>query len=754
MSIIKELSIRKKLVFIIFTVTLFSVSVGFAINIAWEYEDNKKQLVENGRMNSLLVSEYLIAPLEFGYKEEATDNLSKLSSVENIRSAFVYNTDGDLFASYGIDNGLEVAVYMGIEQAVFVDGFLQLSQPIIFKGDEKGTIALIISAESLKEDLYANLLSMSIIGFVVMLLAYVIAVQMQKIISRPILKLSKFTEEISSEDDYTKRITSFSNDETGSLYESFNKMLEQLQLREKEKKLAEAEKFRLNEIIENTIDLVSLVRPDGSLFYINKSGAEMLGVEHTNVDQISLDDLYPAEKINTVLAELEKHDIWEGETFLIGKDRKRIEVHQVVMVHKDDDGKIEYYSSIVRDITEQKHNSLEMVRLRNYLRSIIDCMPSAIIAVDNNCLIQQCNNAALYMLKQNTDDITGKKIGEVFPELMNVCNRIKLSMDSEKVDIITKQQTEREGKTVYEDFAIYPLNGNEGNGAVLRIDNVTDRVRIEEMVVQSEKMLSVGGLAAGMAHEINNPLAGIMQTANVMANRLGRSGSIPANEKVAHDVGVDLSAVARYMNARGIFRMVDTIIESGQRSAEIVSNMLSFARKPNLQISSHNVIDILEKALELAATDYDLKKHYDFKTMKIIREYSEKVSLVPCEEGKILQVLLNILRNGAQAMNKSRQIEKMGNREVQQSCFVLKVYEEDEWVIVSLADNGIGMEEEVRKRVFEPFYTTKPVGVGTGLGLSVSYFIIHENHGGELTVESTLQKGTTFSIKLPLKRNV
>nr|WP_320194326.1 histidine kinase dimerization/phospho-acceptor domain-containing protein [uncultured Desulfobacter sp.] len=163
-------------------------------------------------------------------------------------------------------------------------------------------------------------------------------------------------------------------------------------------------------------------------------------------------------------------------------------------------------------------------------------------------------------------------------------------------------------------------------------------------MIQSEKILSVGGLAAGMAHEINNPLAGMMQSANVVKNRL-EDIAMPANLRVAKKLGISMEDIRAFMEKREIFRMLDAIHESGSRAAEIVSNMLSFARKSDASISSHYPDQLMDESLELAATDYDLKKQYDFKSIEIIKAYVENLPMLLCEGAKIQQVLLNILRN-------------------------------------------------------------------------------------------------------------
>lgn len=121
--------------------------------------------------------------------------------------------------------------------------------------------------------------------------------------------------------------------------------------------------------------------------------------------------------------------------------------------------------------------------------------------------------------------------------------------------------------------------------------------------------------------------------------------------------------------------------------------------------------------------------------------------MIPCEGGKIQQVLLNILRNGAQAM------QDQDADDGYTPCFILRLAKEKNMLRIEIEDNGAGMDDAIQSRIFEPFFTTKPVGVGTGLGLSVSYFIITQNHGGTLDVVSSPGKGSTFIIRLPLERN-
>jgi len=390
----------------------------------------------------------------------------------------------------------------------------------------------------------------------------------------------------------------------------------------------------------------------------------------------------------------------------------------------------------------------ELRHLQNYLSNIINSMPSALIGVDTDGRVTQWNNVAHQMTGFDPRDAAGQRLETLFPRFENEMEQIRKAIQTRQIRQNKKRLAHTEKGPCYEDVTIYPLITNGVDGAVIRIDDVTEQVRLEEMMIQSEKMLSVGGLAAGMAHEINNPLAGMIQTANVMKNRL-TDLKMSANLQAAEEIGVSLDLISAYMEKREITRMIETINESGGRVAHIVDNMLSFARKSDAVTSSHDPAALMDQIVEIAATDYDLKKQYDFKSIKIIKEYEAHLPMVPCEGSKIQQVLLNILRNGAQAM----QEDPAKNENGKTPCFILRLSCEAQthMLRIEIQDNGPGMEESICKRVFEPFFTTKPPGVGTGLGLSVSYFIVTKNHGGTMDVISSPGKGTTFIIRLPLK---
>jgi signal transduction histidine kinase len=259
------------------------------------------------------------------------------------------------------------------------------------------------------------------------------------------------------------------------------------------------------------------------------------------------------------------------------------------------------------------------------------------------------------------------------------------------------------------------------------------------MMIQTEKMMSVGGLAAGMAHEINNPLGIIAQSCQNLVRRL--SDEIPKNREVADNVGLDLGAMRRYMTERGLFQFIAGMQEATERAGRIVTEMLAYSRRSTSSFVPTSLSELVETVLHLASHDYDVKKNYDFRRITIERDYDVRSNLIFCEAMAIEQVLLNLLKNAAQAM--------AGNPRQTSPTITLRLREEEQWLRLEVIDNGPGMPAEVRRRLFEPFFTTKPVGMGTGLGLAVAYFIVTEQHHGRLEVDSIPGKGSKFTLRLP-----
>lgn len=274
--------------------------------------------------------------------------------------------------------------------------------------------------------------------------------------------------------------------------------------------------------------------------------------------------------------------------------------------------------------------------------------------------------------------------------------------------------------------------------------DVTERLRIEEIMAQTEKMSMISSMAAGMAHEINNPLGAILQHAQNIERRV--SSDIPANWKAAAEVGVSLELVRAYLQKRGIIDFIAHIRSAGMRASEIISNMLQFSRRGETGVESVDLASLLDRVWGLAGTDYDMKKRYGFSRIVLQRDYAADLPCVPLVVAEMEQVLLNILKNAAQAIAAATLLHP--------PQIILRTRLSHGMVLIEIEDNGPGMDEATRVRIFEPFFSTREVGVGTGLGLSVAYAIITKGHHGSIEVRSRPGEGSCFTIKLPLQRGV
>lgn len=389
----------------------------------------------------------------------------------------------------------------------------------------------------------------------------------------------------------------------------------------------------------------------------------------------------------------------------------------------------------VRSKIEQK-----LTGFQHYLNSIIDSMPSALIALDEQLYVTQWNQQASQLSGTSLDDALNQPVFIAFEPLKPFLMQIRLASEQHQVAKIERVTWLINEEPRHFALTLYPLMGGGGRGVVIRIDDITERINMEEIMVQSEKMLSVGSLAAGMAHEINNPLGAILHNAQNIRRRL--SPELERNRKTAEETGVQLEAVNQYLQRREVPQLLDGIQQAGSRAAKIVSHMLSFSRMSNRQLAECQLSVLIDQALEIAGNDFALIEGFDFRAIDIVRDFDPQVDRVPCIGNELEQVLLNLLKNAAQAIH---QKADGGPGQI-----ILRTRLNPPWAEIQVEDNGGGIPERVRKRIFEPFFTTKEVGQGTGLGLSVSYFIITNNHKGQMEMQSRPGQGSTFTLRLPL----
>lgn len=449
-----------------------------------------------------------------------------------------------------------------------------------------------------------------------------------------------------------------------------------------------------------------------------------------------------ADKFNNMLGIIETHSTQINAESNKAKASKLRAIELSKKMH-------EMNEKLSTEIKQRTNAEQDISELQQYLNNIIESMPSAIIAVDAQLQIIQCNSNAQELFGIQHETILQRPLKEACTHLQDYYDPIHYSVTDQQVLKIERIALQYDSSTRLFDLIIYPLKNSLNPGAVIRIDDVSQRVRMEEVLVQNEKMMSLGGLAAGMAHEINNPLGAIIHTLQNINRRLDQH--LPKNIETALAVGTDIGSVRAYLSEREIFPFMDNIREAGERASQIVSNMLQFSRHSRKDLHPQDIHQIIERALSIARNDYNITTGYDFKRIEIHKDFEFNLPEVPCIPSEIEQVIINILKNAAQALT-----EYNNQKTADETWFArieIHTYMEHGQAVIEIADNGPGMHEETRKHIFEPFFTTKDVGAGTGLGLSVSYFIMTSHHNGAMRVSSQLGQGSVFTLALPLQSN-
>jgi len=444
-----------------------------------------------------------------------------------------------------------------------------------------------------------------------------------------------------------------------------------------------------------------------------------------------------AEAFNTMLSRMEARE----QELKRARDEAQVASEQARQLTKET-----RHSNRKLEMEVQVRNKIEkkLTGFQNYLNSIIDSMPSALIALDEQLYVTQWNQEASLLSGTRLHEALNQPVFLAFPPLKPFLNLLRRTAERHTVEKIERVTWIKDEAPRQYALTFYPLVGVSGRGVVIRIDDISQRLAMEELMVQSEKMLSVGGLAAGMAHEINNPLGAILHNVQNIRRRL--SPELAKNLEQAQAAQVELAAVQHYLELREIPQLLDGIQQAGTRAAKIVSHMLSFSRLSSRTLMPCELTNLIDQAVEIAGNDFDLTESFDFKGLTIVREFDPRLGPIPVTANELEQVLLNLLKNAAQAIHQ-RDDDEPGR-------IILRTHFNPPWAEIQVEDNGVGMPEQVCKRIFEPFFTTKEIGQGTGLGLSVAYFIITNNHKGQMEAQSSPGAGTCFTLRLPLQQSI
>jgi len=408
-----------------------------------------------------------------------------------------------------------------------------------------------------------------------------------------------------------------------------------------------------------------------------------------------------------------------------------------VSLYRPDDGLV---AALMTDITDRVMAQNEIEKAHALVKYIIDSLPFSIITIDKNQNVTQCNKSADVFISPLDRECDSHSLFEKFKILNFIEHDLNMSLINNVIITNEKIVSNDEGESKSYNITIMPITAPINEGSLIIIEDITEKKSMEELMIQSEKMTSIAGLAAGIAHEINNPLGTIAQGCQNIIRRTDKE--MPRNKAVAHKLGIEMEQIEEYFKQRDIGNIIDSISGAAGKASAIIKNMLQFSRKSDSGKNNCDIKKLLDDTIALIKNDYNLNKKYDFKNIRIETQYEENLSDVWISAVEIQQVIFNLIQNSVQAIFINHELEKI-------PMIIIRTKKEGDELIIEIEDNGPGMDEKTKHRIFEPFFTTKPVGEGTGLGLSVSYMIIKNNHNGKILVYSHLGIGTTFQIIIP-----
>jgi two-component system, NtrC family, sensor kinase len=357
----------------------------------------------------------------------------------------------------------------------------------------------------------------------------------------------------------------------------------------------------------------------------------------------------------------------------------------------------------------EQEKAAAVARLKEFNENIIESINIGLLSVDREGRITNWNRTLEKLYKITRQSAIGQSISQVFDE--DFINTIQIAVGNigwqlrKPQNIYRYKFLARDSQEVIVNVALSPLKTNDArlSGTLILIEDITSRVRLEEQLRENDKLSSIGLLAAGVAHEVNTPLTGISSYTQMLLAQT-------PDTDIKHSI-------------------LEKIKRQTLRASEIVNNLLNFSRTASVELHELDINRVLDDTIQLLEpqlrnTKIELKRHY-----------GDHLPATLGNAGKLQQVFMNLLLNARDAMPEGGQL-------------IIRTQTRESSILIDIIDTGIGIAPENITKIYDPFFTTKGIGQGTGLGLAVSYGIVQE-HNGRIFVESKQGEGTRFRIKLP-----
>lgn len=383
----------------------------------------------------------------------------------------------------------------------------------------------------------------------------------------------------------------------------------------------------------------------------------------------------------------------------------------------DRDGKVVAAVSVSLDITARKKLEEDLKKSERKYNAVFNNIPRALFLLNRETLaILDCNRSATSLYGYTKGEMIGKNFMEFFAETDREEHK---SLVKNLQSINRAKHLAKEERSFYVNISLTDSDYQVAPKVILAmVIDVTERIEAEQQVIQANKMATLGEMATGVAHELNQPLSVIQMISNLFVRKLDR-GALPDRET--------LSEVSSKLRS------------NVERASKIISHMREFGRKSALEVSSVQINDVILKSLDFFSQQLRLRN------IEVILELENGVPTIEADPNRLEQVFINLLTNARDAIEEKslKEPSSQGDKRI-----TIRTHFNRRYVFAEVCDSGTGIPKELTHKIFEPFFTTKTVGKGTGLGLSISYNIISD-YGGTIHAVSKEGEGACFDIRFP-----
>jgi PAS domain S-box-containing protein len=735
MNTFKNISIKNKLIIIIISTSIIALVAGLSAYLIIDMVKVRNEMKKNAILNATLVGQYAAAPLLFGYKEEVTEVLTKLSAIPSVLDACLYSPNSEeIFATYHNTPSTSFRFPpLQKDNATFKAGYLQIFYTVRYKEQNCGTIYLRISSIAIHEKFRNSLLIMAILVVLLLITVYIIASRLQKIISFPILNLAELTATISQNQDFTVQLKQQGNDEVGILYQQFNHLLSQLLKRqnerdEAEKKIKESEThfrylFEQNPAILLIYELSSL-----TMLAVNDAFIKHYGYSKAEILSMKLTDLYTENEKEAIsnLAEKLVGLNYVGEWHHLKKDGAKItiEVSSHGVTYEGRQARI----AVINDITERKLAEKALQESEVKYRRIVDTANEGIWTLDQDGRTTVVNARLVEILGyQDVEMVIGRLVTDFMCEEDLPDHRKRMENRRQGLSETYERRFRRnDGRAVWTLVSGSSVLDDEQQfvGTIGMITDITERKLAEQEILK-------------LNSELENRV--IERTAQLeSANKELEAFSY----SVSHDLRAPLRHVSGYLEllTKRNYEQLDdkgkhymqSISEASNQMGVLIDDLLNFSRAGRMEMKLDNMD--MNKAIKdaLAMLEQETKG-------RTIEWIQAPMPNVYADYAMVRQVWVNLLSNAIKYTRKCdiATIEIGSISDASENIFFVR-------------DNGAGFDMNYAQKLFGVFQRLHSMEdfEGTGIGLANVRQVI-KRHKGRTWAEGETDTGATFYFSIP-----